>query len=273
MFDKLTKNNLLIVLFIMLVAFTIYLFNGNFERFGESSDVSSINGVGVSSSGDIWGLDGKSRKTKLPGTLINISYGRNFLFGVNANDDIYFTNVSNPKSIKWTQLPGKLVQISYDPIKNVLAGVNRNDDIYVADKNITTSPNWKNIPGKLINVSASNGKLLGVNRNNNIYFNADYNTGNWTQLSGSLKQVQYNGTLNIVVGINSNNDTYYADTNVATAPNWQNLNKKMKYVTLKNKNIIGIDLQDNLWVCDTNKKLWEQKHIIIKNLSQIDFGN
>jgi len=269
------ENGIYAALFIVLIAFMIYFIKLKYEDFDNNSPVLAVS----TSNGNISYIGMRNEVIHLAGgvmPLINISLCGNNLFGITANDDIYYINTQSNRPMSFVKIPGKLVQISNDIKNNMIAGVNRNNEIYVANTNLTSNPNWKRIDGSLTNVCISNGKLYGVNKQGEIYFNDNYNKqNNWLKIDGSLKQVDYNGYLNRVVGINSSNNVYYADTDVSKkSPKWQYLNKKMKYVTFLDKNnskstIVGIDLNGNVWYYSNNK--WEQKAVYPKNLSQISF--
>lgn len=256
------------LLIICLIIYLIYLFGyNNVENFSVGPKL-----IGVTSSGDIYGFDGIDPVgVRLPGALVNVSLKNNNVWGVNASNEIWYSaDVSNPSATNWNKLPGLLTQISCDDFEGKLVGVNKTDDIYIATTGINSNPNWTQIPGKLINVSISNNKMYGVNRGNEIFYKPDITiAGNWVKLSGLLKQIVYTESGGAkLVGVNSSNDTYYANSNLTSTPNWVDLNKKMKYVTLFKGYIMGIDLQGVIWACDPKNKQW-MKTNLPTNLNQI----
>lgn len=62
---------------------------------------------------------------KIPGLLKHVAAGKAGIWGVNRNDDIYFS----PDKSTWKHIPGKLKQID-SGFENIVYGVNSNDDIY-----------------------------------------------------------------------------------------------------------------------------------------------
>lgn len=256
------------LLIICLVIYLIYLFRyNNVENFSGSPKA-----IGVTSSGEIYGFDGIDPVgARFPGALIYVHMKKNSAWGVNAGNEIWYSaDVSNPSATNWKKLPGVLVQLSVDDFEDKLVGVNMNDDIYIATTNIDSDPNWIKLPGAFINVSISNNKLYGVNKDNEIFYKPDITTTkNWVKLSGLLKQIVYTETGGAkLVGVNSSGNTYYADKNLTSTPEWVDLNKQMKYVTLFKGYVMGIDLQGVIWACDPKNKEW-MKTNLPTNLNQI----
>jgi hypothetical protein len=289
LFNKSFKDNLHIVLLLIVVIFTIYLFKGKVESFN-NPNVIPMKMYGILPNGDLWGSDGGIITKQIPRlNLVSISYKNNNIYAVNKNGNIQVINITVSKnkanSISTSFIgyssPIQFVQISYDHYLNSLVGVDKNDDIYFTYPHMATSSGlkWTKIDGKLINVSASNGKLYGVNRDNDIYYCSNYMKQNpiWKKLNGKLKQIEFRsyGSLNALVGVNSNNDVYYADKNIESNPEWQQINGtlKMNYVTFSNDipeiDLVGIDLQYNSWVYLKTKK-WFQ-HTKIPKLKTISF--
>ena len=68
---------------------------------------------------------------QVAGGLKWISSGKDFVVGVNVNDDIYYRagiSASNPKGTKWVRIGGKLAQIDTDA--NNVWGVNSAHQTY-----------------------------------------------------------------------------------------------------------------------------------------------
>jgi hypothetical protein len=191
---------------------------------------------GVNSGDEIWysanvNNPSATNWNKLPGLLTQISCDdfEGKLVGVNKTDDIYIATTGINSNPNWTQIPGKLINVSIS--NNKMYGVNRGNEIFYKP-DITIA-------------------------------------GNWVKLPGSLKQIVYTeGGGAKLVGVNSTNDVYYADAGLTSSPNWVGLNKKMKYVTLYKGYVMGIDLEGAIWTCNPKNKQW-MKTNLPTNLNQI----
>ena len=107
---------------------------------------------------------GNELYSKIPGGLRHATTSDNYLWGVNANDDIFVCN--RPCTGGWKKVDGKLMQI--DAGEQEVWGVNSGHSIF--KRPIDGSGDWVNIPGALIHVSASgNGYIWGVNKNDQIF--------------------------------------------------------------------------------------------------------
>ena len=252
------------LLILCLVIYLIYLFRYNNTENFLGLVIENFKLIGLKSSGEIHIFDGiNPAGVKIPGLLVNVSLKNNNAWGVNADNEIFYGDVSNPSATNWNKLPGLLTQISVDDYTDILAGVNKGGDIFVATTNIKSNPNWTKLPGNFINVDISNNKLYGINKSNEIFYKPDITTNNnWVKLPGSLKQIVYTEQDgNKLVGVNSTNDVYYADADLSSSPNWVGLSKKMKYVTLFMDHVIGVDLEGITWACDSKTKQWMKTNI------------
>ena len=163
---------------------------------GALKQISSSNNVimGVNSNDDIFYADQNITTnpnwTQVGGKLIDVSVNPNgSAFGVNRANNIYYS--ASYKTGGWLQLSGALNRIS--SINNVVMGVAGDDTIWYADQNITTNPNWTQVRGGLVDLSLNtDGSVYGVNRSGNIYYSPSYNSGLWYQLSGGLSQISSN---------------------------------------------------------------------------------
>ena len=99
---------------------------------------------------------------KLPGGLKHVSVSGGKLYGVNRNDDIYYSPNTQGQ---WTHIPGKLKQVDLDG--DTVCGVNSADNIYCKDS--LTGRDWTRLSGGLKHISVSGGVLYGVNSKDDIY--------------------------------------------------------------------------------------------------------
>ena len=79
----------------------------------------------------------------IPGKLIWISSGSNFVVGVNRQHAIYYRagiSQSSPTGTHWVRIGGSLAQI--DTNGNNVWGVNRNNDAYSLTVGITTDSKY-----------------------------------------------------------------------------------------------------------------------------------
>ena len=213
----------------------------------------------------------------MPGQLTNISISNKQLYGVNRDGNIYYMAMYN--SGIWVGVTGKLVQVSLDGYNNIVVGVNASQQIFYADQNIQTTPNWTLLPGGLKYISISNKQLYGVNSGNQIYYMANYKTGSWVGIPGSLVQVSLDGYYNVVAGFNSSNTIYYADQNIQSRPNWTTMTAqvkaggvvttlgKLQYLSISNKQLCCINTNGNIFYMSNYKNTeWES---IATGLTQI----
>ena len=219
--------------------------------------------------GDIYYADTNIRTnpnwTQVRGKLIDVSINPDgSAFGVNSANNIYYSPSYN--SGTWNQLPGLLNRISSNG--TVVMGVNSADNIFYADRNIRTNPNWTQVAGGLIDVSLNpDGSAFGVNRANNIYYSPSYNSGSWTQLPGSLKQISSNGT--VVMGVNSVDDIFYADRNIRTNPNWTQVRGKLIDLSVNSDgSVFGVNSANNIYYSPSyNSGTWNQLPGGLKQIS------
>lgn len=167
---------------------------------------------------------------------MSISNGK--LYGVNSNDDIFFTN--NYRYPNWKQVNGKLKQV--DMNGNFLCGVNSADIIFCADNSLD-NPQWVSVQGRLKYVSVNNRKLYGANSADNIWFAESHLVPNWKQATGALKQVSFDK--NIVCGANASDDIYCADNDL-TNPKWFHIPNKSKHVSISNGVLYSVNSQNQV---------------------------
>ena len=138
-----------------------------------SIDGNTVCGVNTTDGNKIWckdNLTGSDWK-KLPGSLKHVSVSDGKLYGVNKNNNIWYS--PNTKG-EWKHIPngdtGGLEQVDING--TTVCGVNSSDKLYCKD-NLTGS-DWKEVSsgdaGGLKQVSISGGNLYGVNKDNNIYY-------------------------------------------------------------------------------------------------------
>ena len=119
------------------------------------------------------------------GSLKHVSAsGNGYIWGVNANDDIY--KCKKPCKGAWVHVEGKLKQI--DGGQEDVYGVNSNNDIYTRPED--GSGSWRQIPGKLKYVTASGiYEVFGVDPNDHLWHCKKPCNGNWEIMPGVLKQI------------------------------------------------------------------------------------
>lgn len=196
---------------------------------------------------------------KLPGALKQLSMYGNEIYGVNAEDQIYYGTLKweNDKvemAQDWIHLEGRLKSIHYDG--KYVCGTNVDDDIYCANSAIKVQgrPNWNKLSGKLTQIVHNNGKAYGINKDNSIY--RAYLTeqggdvvmeGSWTMLSGKLKQLSYDGKT--VCGCNDHDDVYCRNSNEGT---WTKLPGQLKWVNVFGDKLHGVNKLDEIYTAKLN---------------------
>lgn len=164
---------------------------------------------------------------QLPGKLSHVTTAYGKIYGVNADNNIYYSASNQKDNTTWVQLPGKLRQISFDG--KTICGTNSEDHVFCADKDITTNPNWFRLPGLLKEVVVRGEELFGVSDANLIYYSPSFRNAVWTNLPGRLAQIQYDGTR--LCGVNADDNIFCATQYLTTAPNWQQLSGKLRVVS------------------------------------------
>jgi hypothetical protein len=183
---------------------------------------------------------------QLPGKLKYIDVNDGVLYGVNANNDIFFgASTGEPN---WIQVDGKLKQLSFDG--EVLCGVTDDDCIYCATSNLRSSPNWKRL-GNLRYVNVYAGRLYGVNEGYNLFrklitYPPQPIIAGWVQLEGKLKQVSYDGRT--LCGVNTNEDIFCSTKGLEGTPNWRKVPGKLVYVVVYGDNLFGVNKENKLFV-------------------------
>ncbi|CAH1254013.1 CHRNB3 [Branchiostoma lanceolatum] len=140
----------------------------------------------------VWGVDSNNnvlRRTgitteeaagtdweEIDGSLKFVSVGSAGVWGVNAEDDIWYRTgtIGNEASAGsgWEQIEGKMKQISSGD--NIVWGVTRDDDILIREGINSSTPagtGWKQIPGKLkqVEASPSGQQAWGVNSGDYVF--------------------------------------------------------------------------------------------------------
>ena len=182
--------------------------------------------------------------TQIPlGGLIHVSANINYLWGVNAANQIFMC----PRpcaSGKWKQIDGALKQLDVDDQE--VWGVNKADQIY--KRPVDGSGKWQNVGGRLKHVSASgHGYIWGVNSGDHIYKCKKPCSGGWVGVSGRLKQID--GGQEHVYGVNSANDAFRLPVNGSGG--WRHIpGMKLQYISASGVDeVFAIDPKDNVFRC------------------------
>ena len=179
----------------------------------------------------------------IPGKLVYVSGGLNYLWGVNREQDIYMCQ--RPCTGKnWKHIPGKLVQVDVDDTE--VWGVNVNDNIYKRPID-GSGESWQKVPGKLVHVSASGtGYIWGVNVEGSIYNCKKPCSGKWTKIDGRLSQID--GGARAVYGVNSQSQIYTRPVDGSGA--WRRIPGQAKYITASGVyDVIAVDPNDKVFRC------------------------
>ncbi|PVD26561.1 hypothetical protein C0Q70_14238 [Pomacea canaliculata] len=223
--------------------------------------------VTVSPYGAIWGIyfrDGISPQNPagtswqmVDGKLTQISAGPSGVWGVNANDDIFYREGTYGGHVTmgsgWTNVPGTLAYITSG--SEVVVGVNREKRILRRTEISEGSPTVYNLMFRLdltnqsdrnADNSVSSGPDLILLRPGT--YQAPLETGTeWTLVLGRLRQLDV-GT-DIVVGVSSIDEIFYRKNITGEHPTgsgWVTLDGRLKQVTVSpNGTIWGVS-HDNL---------------------------
>ena len=135
---------------------------------------------------------------QISGKLKHVCISKNFIWGVNANDDIYMRPYPISTSSPWKCMGGKLRQVDCNNYE--VWGVNSADAIYY--RRIDGNGGWIHVGGALRHVTASgNGWIWGTNSNDGIYRMIKPSNNKWIGLDGKLTQID--GGDQYVYGVNS----------------------------------------------------------------------
>ena len=178
----------------------------------------------------------------IPGKLVHVSGGLNYVWGVNRADDIFVCQRPCTGS-NWQHIPGKLVQVDVDDTE--VWGVNVNDDIF--KRPIDGSGSWQQVPGKLVHVTASgNGYIWGVNVNGAIFNCKKPCSGQWTHIGAGLSQID--GGDREVYGVNFAEGVFTGP--VDGSETWRYIPGGFKQITAGGVyDVFAVDGSDNIYRC------------------------
>ncbi|RXJ69814.1 hypothetical protein CS022_23640 [Veronia nyctiphanis] len=220
----------------------------NAGKFNKPSQNSAIYGdvVGVNDADSIYtkpqhGPYGSKAWPRISGKLKHVSSGKDFIWGVNSNDNIFMC--AKPcKGDGWVKIPGKLMQL--DVGEERIYGVNSNNNIYW--RPVDGSGGWTQITGQLKHVSVGTDWVWGVNSNDNIYQCKLPCNGSWTQVSGKLSQLDVGKTE--VWGVNKDGNIYKRPAD-GSGSNWQQIKGLLKHVTVGKDYIWGVNSVRKIFKC------------------------
>ena len=252
--------------------------------------------AGVNASGGIFvSIDGISRGennnpifTQIPGGLSNISCSNGQLYGVNSNNDIYYS--PNLKGA-WVQIPGpKLTQLSFDGYNMIVVGIDKNGFLFYANKTLATAANWRMVPSPrpFTNVSYSNNQIVAVDKEGLVFYLPEINDSNITNINTTswkngaenynIKQVSFDGYMGFVIGVNNNGEIMITLNILNPIFNKIDMFYDWKhppgiiYVSTSNNGIdptiYAIDNQGNIWFPARERHKFEYKKLN-GNLKQI----
>jgi hypothetical protein len=118
---------------------------------------------------------------------------------------------------------------------------------------------WNQIPGGLTTMSiAPQGFIFGTANDEGIYYLAQYNKypGNWTRVSGALRQIFTDGKL--VCGTNGNNLAYTASISAAIAGQWVQLPSVLTKIVTYDGKYYCLGLDRHIWYLTDPKGSWVQ---------------
>lgn len=137
--------------------------------------------------------------TNIDGLVRQISIGyAGIICGVTGSDDIF---CRTSLTTSWTQLPGKLKQISVSKTDYTICGTAGDQTIWCREN---LNSGWVQVPGLLKWISVhSAGNYYGVNGNNQIFRSARQSGLNptWYGYPGNLKQISI-GLNGVACGVN-----------------------------------------------------------------------
>jgi hypothetical protein len=216
------------------------------------------------------GLTSAPNWKAVSGTFTQISGSAGRLIGVtSANAVSYGTQYSVPGSpYNWVSVGGTMRQVNFD--YPFVVGVDTAGIVKYIN-NITSNPTtaaWTTQTGILATktfkcVATSLGRGFGIGTDNIVWYVPNIRSGEWKNVSGiltgmTLTQIVFEGDQ--VAVIDSTGTIYYADTNIATAPNWAALSgTKMKQISMKSLMGVGIGMDNNTYFAPSLKAgVWIQ---------------
>ena len=199
--------------------------------------------------------------TRIPGTLKLATTSTNYLWGVNAGDQIFKCN--RPCTGNWERIPGGLSQIDAGEME--VWGVQSSGNIF--KRSVDGSGSWVRIPGALKHVSASgNGYVWGVNKDDQIFKCKMPCSGQWVLVDGSLKQID--GGYGYVYGVNVHDDIYTRPID-GSGEGWRRIPGKLKHITASGKSdVFGVNKNDQIFRC--NKPCIGEWELMSGRLKQCD---
>lgn len=125
---------------------------------------------------------------RINGDLKQVSAsGKNWIWGVNSNDEIYTCKKPCDDS-NWINIPGKLKQIEGG--ESEVWGVNSDNNIYKMNQD--HSGGWRRVSGKLANISQSSRWIWGVNDEHKVYRCKQPCNGDWILTSQPRENIGWN---------------------------------------------------------------------------------
>lgn len=183
----------------------------------------------------------------IPGQLVHISANNNYVFGVNAADEIFYC--SFPCRGNWQMIPGRLVQLSSS--NDLLYGVNRAGQIYFKDltNGDIRADNWNNVRGTLSYVSVGLSEVWGTNSNGNIFKCAKpCLDGAWQSIQGILTRVEVSPIDDSVFGVNSKDEIFGCEPECNGGKDWKRLPGALRHVYgMTCTEIYGSNSQGTVW--------------------------
>lgn len=172
-----------------------------------------------------------------------VAVGKGQVFGVNRNNDVFYSRSADRDQVVFSQIPGKLQQVSFDG--TTVCGVGLQNELYCADQDVATSPKWFGIPGSLKEILVNGNQLYGVNSKDEIFYSPSVKNAAWVQIPGVLRQVQFDGTT--LCGTNAASNIFCADTGLTTNPNWYQVPGQLTHVSIAAGQLVGTNALSNIY--------------------------
>jgi uncharacterized protein YkwD len=206
--------------------------------------------------------NGEGSWNKIYGTLKHVSVGKAWVWGVNAQDQIF--RCKRPCTGEWSQVDGALKQV--DVGDTVVWGVNANGQILTRPAD--GSGSWHTIYGVLKHVSVGKAWVWGVNAQDKIFRCKRPCTGAWSQVDGALKQVDVGGTV-VVWGVNANGQIFTRPADGSGS--WKRIPGELKHVSVGKAWVWGVNARDKIFRCKRPcTGAWSQ---VDGALKQVDVGD
>jgi len=208
------------------------------------SEVQELAVWGVSADDSIYSMsqDGSGSWALMSGGLVDVSIGKNYVWGVKGNNQVYKCALPcSNETGGWIQVTGALTQLDVGDTE--VWGVNGNGEIY--KRAADGSGSWTSIPGKLKDVSIGPGWIWGVDDNDAIFKCQRPCTGSWESVPGSLMQVDVGEKY--VWGVNRGNSIYRR--NADGSGSWQQMPGSLKWVSVGKHFVWGVTTRDSIFKC------------------------